>query len=250
MSGIMETTGTDETGPVKVGAPFIDYAAGQKGAFATMAAIMEQRRTGRPQHVDNAMLDSALLLMANTLTATANTGTRPAKLGNQAASGTASSGCFDTADGLLALAANNDRQFRNLCLGIGEPGLADDNRFSGLAERQANAAEFRQILADRLLTHSAAQWEQTLDRVGVPASRVRSLDGLIDEGQPEARELLADIEVAGTAVQVPTMGVKINGAVPGPVQPPPGLGADNERILRGLGYSADDIEALRDLGVI
>jgi crotonobetainyl-CoA:carnitine CoA-transferase CaiB-like acyl-CoA transferase len=77
MSGIMETTGTDETGPIKVGAPYVDYATGQKGAFATLAAIMEQRRTGQPQRVDVAMLDSSLLLMANTLTATANTGRRP-----------------------------------------------------------------------------------------------------------------------------------------------------------------------------
>lgn len=260
MSGIMETTGTDETGPVKVGAPYVDYAAGQKGAFATMAAIMEQRRTGEAQRVDNAMLDTTLLLMASTLTATANTGRRPAKLGNQAASGSASSGCFETADGLLSIAANNDRQFRDLCEAIGHPELADDERFVTTPARQANAEAFRLPLREALLTRTAAEWERDLDTLGVPASRVRSLDELIDEGQPAARGLLTDVEIptsaAGgvgadtTTVQLPTAGFKVNGEVPGPRTPPRPLGADNDRILADLGYDADTIAVLAEKGVI
>ncbi|MGH1489157.1 MAG: CaiB/BaiF CoA transferase family protein [Acidimicrobiales bacterium] len=250
MSGIMETTGTEETGPIKVGAPYVDYAAGQKGAFATTAAIMEQRRTGEPQRVDNAMLDTTLLLMANTLTATANTGKRPAKLGNQAASGSASSGCFETADGLLAIAANNDRQFGDLCRGIDRPDLAEDPRFSKMSARQANPAEFRDLLQASLLGRSADEWEAILDPLGVPASRVRSLDELMDGGQPQARQLLTEVEVGGRQVQLPTLGVKINGEAPGPVAPPPRLGADNDRLLADLGYSHEAIAALRKTGAI
>ena len=245
MSGIMETTGTAETGPIKVGAPYVDYAAGQKGAMATMAAIMEQRRTGEPQLVDASMLDATLLLMANTLTSVANTGQRPAKLGNQAASGSASSGCFQTADGLLAIAANNDRQFDHLCKGMGHPEWADDPRFATLPDRQANAEAFRQLLADVLVEQPASAWEATLDSLGVPASRVRSLDELVAEGQPDARGLLADVEVAGRQVRLPTTGFKVNGDVPGPVQPPPRLGADTDRLLASVGYDEAQISRLR-----
>ncbi len=250
MSGIMETTGTEETGPVKVGAPYVDYAAGQKGAMATMAAIMEQRRTGEPQRVDAAMLDTTLLLMASTLTATANTGTRPAKLGNQAASGSASSGCFETADGLLAIAANNDRQFRDLCGGIDRPALATDRRFAAGDERQANAEEFRALLQVELKLRSADAWELVFDGLGVPASRVRSLDELIDEGQPAARGLLTEVDVGGRSVLLPTAGVKFNDVVPGPVDPPQPLGADGERLLVDLGYTTSDIATLRAAAVI
>ncbi len=250
MSGIMETTGTEETGPIKVGAPYVDYAAGQKGAMVTMAAIMEQRRTGQPQRVDNAMLDTTLLLMANTLTATANTGERPAKLGNQAASRSASSGSFETADGLLALAANNDRQFQDLCQAIGRPELRVDERFADYRSRQANADSFQTILRAELLTRSATDWEAALDVVGVPASRVRSLDELIEEGQPAARGLLASVEVGGQTVKVPTAGFKVNGEVPGPRQPPPKLGADNRRLLGEIGYDEEAIDLLRAKGVI
>jgi crotonobetainyl-CoA:carnitine CoA-transferase CaiB-like acyl-CoA transferase len=250
MSGIMETTGTEETGPIKVGAPYVDYAAGQKGAMATMAAIMEQRRTGEAQRVDGSMLDATLLLMANTLTATANTGQRPKKLGNQAASGSASSGCFETADGLLTIAANNDRQFRDLCLALGRPELLHDERFADAASRQGNAAEFRDVIADHLLARSAAEWETQLDELGVPAARVRSMDELLDEGQPKARGLLTEVDVVGRTVQLPTFGVKVNGTVPGPVIPPPELGAHTDQLLAGMGYDDAAIAALRKRGVV
>lgn len=245
MSGIMETTGTDQTGPVKVGAPYVDYAAGQKGAMAAMAAIMEQRRTGEPQYVDASMLDATLLLMASTLTSVANTGQRPPKLGNQAASGSASSGCFQTAEGLLSIAANNDRQFRHLCKGLGHTEWADDPQFATQPDRQANAEAFRQLVAEVLLEQPAAEWEAVFDSLGVPASRVRSLDELVAEGQPDARGLLVDVEVAGRQVRLPTTGFKVNGDVPGPSQPPPRLGADTDRLLASVGYDDAQISQLR-----
>jgi crotonobetainyl-CoA:carnitine CoA-transferase CaiB-like acyl-CoA transferase len=250
MSGVMEVTGTEATGPVKVGAPVVDYAAGQKGAFAVLAAIVEQRRTGEPQRVDSAMLDATLLLMANTVTATANTGDRPPKLGNQAASGAASSGCFETTDGLLAIAANNDRQFADLCRAIDRPDLTTDDRFATNRSRQQNADAFRVILVDALRTRSAAAWEEALDRCGVPASRVRSVDETIAEGQPAARNLFATVDIDGHQVQLPTAGFKVNGEVPSPAAPPPALGADNEATLAELGYDQTTIEQLRTDGII
>ena len=250
MSGIMETTGTEETGPVKVGAPYVDYAAGQKGAMATMAAIMEQRRTGEAQRLDVAMLDTTLLLMASTLTATANTGERPAKLGNEAASRAPSSGCFETADGLLSIAANNERQFRHLCDAIGHPALADDEHFSTRAARNTNTDAFRAVLEAELAIRSAAEWEHILDGLGVPASRVRSMDELIAEGQPAARGLLSDVEVAGRTVSLPTTGFKVNDEVPGPVAAPRPLGADTESILTTLGYDVATITNLVEKSVV
>ena len=250
MSGIMETTGTDETGPIKVGAPYVDYAAGQKGAMATMAAIMEQRRTGEAQYVDNAMLDTTLLLMASTLTATANTGQRPAKLGNQAASLSPSSGCYQTADGLLSIAANNERQFRDLCHGLGLDEVISDPRFAKPADRKQHSDAFGDLLAQRLAERSASEWEQTLDELGVPAARVRSIDELLDEGQPAARELLSEVDLEGTTISLPTAGFKINGHVPAPTKAPSRLGADNQRLLSDLGYDHDQIAMLAEKGVL
>lgn len=250
MSGIMETTGTDETGPVKVGAPFVDYGTGLKAAMATLAAILEQRRTACSQRIDVAMLDSALLLMASTLTATAASGERPPKLGNEAASGNPASGTFATSDGLLAIAANTDRQFLDLGRALDLDDLADDDRFADGAARRHNRVALRAHLAERLATAPADEWERRLDAHGVPASRVRSLDETLAGGQPAARGLLATVPVGATSVEVPTAGFKANGQVPGPRRPPSQLGADAEQVLTAAGYDPDEIAALIAAGAV
>jgi crotonobetainyl-CoA:carnitine CoA-transferase CaiB-like acyl-CoA transferase len=150
----------------------------------------------------------------------------------------------------LAIAANNDRQFIDLCRGIDRPELATDARFAAVTDRQSNAEEFRLLLQGELKSRSAQEWEAILDPLGVPASRVRALDELVAEGQPTARGLLTDVDVGGHSVRLPTAGVKINAEVPGPVDGPPVLGADNDRILSDIGYDDEAIADLRARGTI
>ena len=160
MSGIMETTGTDEMGPVKVGAPYVDYATGLNAAFAVMAALAERTRTGEGQVVDVSMLDTTLNLMASNMSAVATTGNDLPKLGNEAASGSPSSGCFTTGDGEhIMLAANNERQFADLCKGLGHPEWASDERWSGPTVRRQNQAELRDLMAEAFASDSAQAWE-------------------------------------------------------------------------------------------
>ena len=230
MSGIMETTGTESMGPVKVGAPYIDYATGLNAAFAVLAALRERDRTDEGQSVNVAMLDTALMLMANNLTEVASTGREMPKLGNEAASRAPSSGCFETSDGsLIMLAANNERQFRDLCAVLGHPEWAEDPRWAGAHARAANQDALRSLMEEAFQTAPAAEWEQHLDARGVPASRVRTLGGMLDEGQPRARELLHGLPVgqAETTVQLPGVGFQLNGDPLAPRRPPQPAGADN-----------------------
>ena len=76
------------------------------------------------------------------------------------------------------------------------------------------------------------------------------MDELLDEGQPQARGLLADVDIEGTTVQLPTAGFKVNGEVPGPRRAPARLGADNESVLSKLGYDATTIERFTADGII
>ncbi|MBT6274695.1 MAG: CoA transferase, partial [Chromatiales bacterium] len=155
MSGIMQTTGTDETGPLKVGAPYIDYATGLNAAFAIMAAIRQRDKTGESQTVDVAMLDTALTLMVNNLVTTAATGEDMPKLGNEAASRAPSSGCFTASDGeLLMVAANNERQFRDLCGALGHPEWAEDARWSDPITRRSNQEALRELVSAAFATQT------------------------------------------------------------------------------------------------
>ena len=82
-SGITATTGTPESGPIKVGAPVIDYAVGTTGAFAISAALYQTLRTGKGQHIDMAMLDVALILQASHITDYFHNGHMPKRAGNK-----------------------------------------------------------------------------------------------------------------------------------------------------------------------
>jgi crotonobetainyl-CoA:carnitine CoA-transferase CaiB-like acyl-CoA transferase len=234
MSGIMQTTGTEDMGPVKVGAPYVDYATGLNAAFAIMAALRERDRTAGPQTVNVAMLDTALNLMANNLVTTATTGNETPKLGNEAASRAPSSGCFEAGDGvLLMLAANNERQFADLCGVLGHPEWVEDERWRQPRQRAENQQALRAVIENVFRHRSAAEWETLLDQAGVPASRVRSVGEVLAEGQPESRDLLRELPVGtrATSVSLPAIGFRLNGDSLQPQQPPRNSGQDNDKYL-------------------
>ena len=236
MVGIMHTTGTPETVPNKVGSPYIDYATGLMGAFAIVSALMERDRTGRGQRVDVAMLDSAMLMMASLAVSTLATGNSPQPTGNEAFSGSPSSGTYETSEGLLSLAANNEAQFQRLCRAIGLERLLEDNRFAA-ENRKANQAELRTEFAKMFASKSAAEWEAILDEARVPAVRIRKMHEVLNEPQLAARGLMQPVELTGLnrAVAVPTLGFKVNGAVTGPQSAPPRLGEHTAEVIDGGG---------------
>jgi len=249
MAGIMHTTGTPETVPNKVGSPYVDYATGLMGAFAVVSALLERERTGEGQRVDVAMLDTAMLLMASLAVSTMATGTPPPPTGNEAFSGSPSSGTYETQDGLLMLAANNERQFQALCQAIGRSGLLEDERFATPRVRKQNAAALRAEFAAVFRTRTAAEWEACLDGAGVPGVRVRRMDEVLGEPQLAARGLMHPValEGLGREVALPSLGFKANGETAPPRRSPPRLGQHTDQVLGALGL---DVAALRAKGVV
>src|ERR1700758_4982083 len=118
-SGIMAMTGTKDVHPVKLGSPVIDYATGTTGAFALAAALFQRERTGKGQRIDMAMLDVAMILMSSHLTGYLQNGAHPRPHGNSHPHAT--SGAFETKDGLVMLGASNLRQQRRLWTVLGQP---------------------------------------------------------------------------------------------------------------------------------
>ncbi|SMF52189.1 Crotonobetainyl-CoA:carnitine CoA-transferase CaiB [Tistlia consotensis] len=252
MCGIMKTTGTPETGPLKVGAPYVDYATGLNAAFAIVSALHETRRSGEAVQLDVAMLDTSMLLMASLLTSHLTGGWLPKPSGNEAWSQSPSSGAFETADGLLMIAANNDRQFRALCAGISRPDILEDPRWASPEQRALHAGELRSELVATFRSRPAVEWEEALDAAGVPAAMVRSLDQLLAEDHARTRRFTERLDLPGAerAIDVPTLGFKVDGDTVAPAVAPPLLGQDTGAVLRNLGYSEADLRRLEEQGVI
>ena len=252
VSGIMMLTGDPKTLPNKVGSPYIDYSSGQNGAMAILAAILERNKTGKGQYVDIAMLDSALLLMASHLTQANTTGKVPEAAGNEAFSGSAASGVFDTKDGKLALAANNERQTQRLANAINKPDILEKPRFKTPKARRTHSLEFRELLAKVFLEDTASNWENRLTVAGVPAARILKLEETLSLPQIEARGILAEHKIEGSkrTTKVPTLGFKVNGERPNTTTHPPLLGQDTDQVLSELGLTKQEIDNLKHSNIV
>jgi crotonobetainyl-CoA:carnitine CoA-transferase CaiB-like acyl-CoA transferase len=151
---------------------------------------------------------------------------------------------FPTADGHIAIAAPKEKFFRVMveAMGLGE--LADDPRFADFDARRAHRDELLAILSERFAQDTTASWLATL-RGRIPIAPVRSMEDALDPDELRGRGMLAEYEhpVFGAvrSVGLPlTLGDYAPDYAPGP-----GLGADGAAVLRDVGFSADEIAALR-----
>jgi crotonobetainyl-CoA:carnitine CoA-transferase CaiB-like acyl-CoA transferase len=247
-SGITASTGTEASGPIKAGAPMVDYATGTMGAFAIAAALFQRTRTGRGQYIDLAMLDVALILQGSHITDYMHSGHHPRRAGNRMRF--AATSAYPTRDGLVQLAASNARQHRRFYEAIGDP---EEARRESLKERQARDEEKHAAITAKMQERTAEAWETYLQSRHVPAARVRELREALADPQLESRGVLhrhADVPGVGKPVTVPLAAFKFAHGGPSIERPPARVGEHTDEVLAAIGYSADQIAALRRSGAI
>ena len=253
-TGFMSITGTPDSGPLKSGPPVVDYAMGMAGAFAISAALFARSKTGQGQYIDLSMQDSCMALMSSVLTAYVNTGNPPGLRGNEAPSKSPASTTFQTKDGLLAIAINEQHQFVHLMQAIGLSDILNDERFNDAAKRRQHTELLRSAIGKALLQNSAEYWEPIINQMGVPAARVMSIPEMMVSPQVAERHFFQgftqeecgldrDIRVPMAAFQFKDGGPKLR-------SPPPRIGQHTEDILQELGYTKEQISDYSDVGII
>jgi crotonobetainyl-CoA:carnitine CoA-transferase CaiB-like acyl-CoA transferase len=253
-TGFMSITGTPDSGPLKSGPPVVDYAMGMAGAFAISAALFARSKTGQGQYIDLSMQDSCMALMSSVLTAYANTGNPPGLRGNEAPSKSPASTTFQTKDGLLAIAINEQHQFVHLMQAIGLSDILGDERFNDAAKRRQHTELLRSAIGKALLQNSAEYWEPIINQMGVPAARVMSIPEMMVSPQVAERGFFQgftqeecgldrDIRVPMAAFQFKDGGPKLR-------SPPPRIGQHTEDILQELGYTKEQILDYSDAGIV
>jgi CoA:oxalate CoA-transferase len=253
-SGLMSVTGTPESAPLKVGPPVIDYSTGIAAAYAVSAALFQRSRTGQGQYIDLSMLDTTIVLMASVVTAYLNTGVAPKPAGNNASSRAPASTTFNTADGLIAFAINEEHQYQNMLKGLGLEGLNQDPRFADPKVRRENVPALRAEIQRVLMTGSALDWELKLNEIGVPAGRVRSISDCLADEQIASRGLFHTFAASETGLDreltIPLAPFRFAHDGPRAETPPRLIGADTDAVLKELGYGARDIAGLRERKVV
>ncbi|WP_067113706.1 CaiB/BaiF CoA transferase family protein [Sphingopyxis granuli] len=188
MSGFMSLTGEPDGAPQKAGIAYADIFTGMYATVAILAALRRRDVTGAGAHVDMALLDAQVAVLANQAANYLASGVAPKRMGNGHAN-VVPYQAFATADGQLVVAVGNDGQYRKLCAILGEPQWGDDPRFATNAARLANRAELIPLLAAKIATWEAQPLSLALEAEGVPAGPINDLAGVFADPQVIARGL-------------------------------------------------------------
>jgi crotonobetainyl-CoA:carnitine CoA-transferase CaiB-like acyl-CoA transferase len=175
MSGLMSLTGDQDGPPYRSGISVFDVIAGLHTTIGILAALNHRAATGQGQHVEAALLSSALSGMVNQTGAYVTGGTVPFRMGNSHPS-VYPYEPMPTGDGELIVTVGNDGQFRRLCGALGVPALGEDPRFAHNEGRTANRVELRRLLTERLAARPAAEWFDELIKAGVPCGPINTVD--------------------------------------------------------------------------
>ncbi|HZZ84127.1 MAG TPA: CaiB/BaiF CoA-transferase family protein [Anaeromyxobacteraceae bacterium] len=255
MGGLMSVTGEPDGapggGPMKTGIAITDLLTGMYAAVAVLAALAERDRTGRGRHVDLALLDVQVAMLANQAQAWLATGRPPARLGNAHPS-IVPYQRFSTRDGHLVLAVGNDGQFTRFCEVAGAPELARDERFATNAGRVTNRAALVPLLERLFAARTSREWLEALEPAGVPCGPINDLAQVFEDPQVRQRGMRLEVEhpLAG---RVPLVASPIRFAdapLPAPAAPPT-LGQHTREVLAEvLGLEGAELDALSARGVI
>jgi crotonobetainyl-CoA:carnitine CoA-transferase CaiB-like acyl-CoA transferase len=254
MGGMMSVTGEPDDapggGPQRAGVPLADIITGMYASIAICAALASRERTGEGQHLDLALLDSQIALLAYQNTNYFATGKPPKRIGNLHPN-IVPYQPFRTSDGSVILACGNDNLFRKFCDAAGCPELVVDPRFATNGKRVENRAELTRVLQEIFLRKSTAQWLDVLEGAGVPNGPINDLAQVFAEPQVRARGVRIELEHSAAG---PLPGVaspmRFSGTPLEYRSAPPLLGEHTDQVLEGLlGMSPADVAKLRADGV-
>lgn len=239
--------------PAKPGAPVADITTGLYSALSIMALLLGRARTGAAEAapaVAVSLFDTMTDIMGYQLTYTQHSGIDQEPLG-MSSPAVAPYGSFGTRDGqTVVLGTTNDREWQRLAREIIErPDLADDPRFATNPQRCANRDELNAAIGSWCAQHDLDDIQRIADAAGIGNSRYNKPSEVIAHPHLKARDRWRQVgtpegQIAALLPPPVISGLELGmGAVPG-------LGEHTDGILRELGYSAEELAALRGDGAI
>jgi crotonobetainyl-CoA:carnitine CoA-transferase CaiB-like acyl-CoA transferase len=182
MGGAMSLTGEPDGAPQKAGIAYADIFTGLYATVAILAALRRRDQTGEGAHIDMALLDSQVAVLANQALNFMASGTPPHRMGN-AHPNLVPYQSFACADGDVIIAVGNDRQFARLCAILGLDDLATDERFRTNPARVGNREALIPMLGEAIGVWPRAALAARLEAEGVPGGPINPLDAVFADPQ-------------------------------------------------------------------
>ncbi|MBL4950893.1 CaiB/BaiF CoA-transferase family protein [Neobacillus sp. OS1-32] len=250
MSGLMSITGSEESGPMKIGVAMVDILTGLYSAISIEAALLEREKSGEGQKIDMSLMDTAVSSLANVASNYLMSGTIPRRLGNDHPNIVPYSK-FKARDGEMIIAVGNNRQFATLCEVMGISEIAADERFHTNEARVKNKQELTDILESRLQGKPIQEWLELFSQHNIPCGPIATMDQVFNHPQVIARDMVAhmdhpeagEIKLVGSPIKLSRTKTKIE-------RHPPIAGEHTAEILQQAGYSQEEIEHLKEKNII
>jgi len=238
MSGMMQLTGTQDSGPLRTGFALSDYITPMFAVSGILAALHARHASGTGQRIDLSMLNATIFSMVPREGYYFATGKTPARIGNEHYQ-IVPYNTFDTADDRqLFVLAHTDKFWRALLRVLNDSGLETDSRFASGRDRIANREALNRRLSELFMKETAAVWMERLSAEGVIFSLVRTLDEVFSD--PSVQEDMITYVDHPTAGRIPLLSnpLKLSGTPTSVRRPPPRLGEHTESILREIGMAS------------
>lgn len=250
-SGMMWMTGEGDGDPLRTGISYADIFTGMFATQAILGALLARDRDGVGQHIDLALLDSAIAVTANYGQVALMTGASPKRYGNGHPF-LEPFGLAETADGQISVVIGNERQWERFCKDVVEkPEWLTDPRFATNAARMEHRDTFRPLLNAILAQDTRENWIAKFRKAGVPAGSVRDLCEALHAPEVRARHLVAEVDHPRAGrLEMVTSPIRYSETPVAKPVPAPLLGQDSRTVLADHGFAADEIAALAAAGII
>jgi formyl-CoA transferase/CoA:oxalate CoA-transferase len=250
LGGLMSVTGETDGEPVRVGNSAADIGAAMWAVIGILAALHARDTTGHGDWIDISLLDGQIAWLTYLAGGYFASGEVPRRYGSAHPS-IVPYQALRTGDGHLMVAVGNDTLWRRFAPLLGLPELVDDPRFATNPDRVIHRGELIPLIEAALAARGSAEWADALSQVGIPAGAINNVDAALVHPQVQARDMVLTAEhpTAGT-LRMTGSPIKLSHHTTTVRRPPPTLGEHTDEVLGELGYSAADIAALRDSGVV
>ena len=250
MAGLMSVTGLPGQGPVRAGIPVADLTAGLFAAQGIMAALLEREVSGEGQWVQVSLLQAQIAMMDFQAARYLVEGEIAGQSGNNHPT-SIPTGVFQTSDGHVIIAATGDVMFARLCRTMSLDALLQDSAYATGPLRSDNREALNDAIEAVTLTNTSAHWVDTLNRAEVPCGPINRMDQVFADEQVQHMQMapkvrhpeLGEIALVGQAITLSRTPAALYAASPG-------LGEHTDAILAEIGYTPEQIAALRLEGVI
>jgi len=251
MGGLMSITGEAERGPMRVGIPVADLTAGMFCALGIMVALLEREQSGEGQHVTTSLLQAQIAMLDFQASRWLYKHEVPKQAGNDHPT-SIPTGVFKTSDGYINIATTGHAIWERMCRAIGAEAMLENPEYKTSALRSKNRKAVNAEIDTYLAGRTSAEWVEILNKAGVPCGPIYSVDQVFAD--PQVRHLQMDwtidtgdergtLHVVGEPMGLSRTPTRL-------AAPPPTLGQHTDEVLAEFGFTAGEIEKLKQAKAI